>query len=43
MEEMDGRGVAAVLAADADLQAGPGPASALDAGAHEVAHALGVD
>src|SRR5437762_178183 len=43
VEEVNRCGVAAVLAADSDLQLGTRLASALDADAHEIAHALHVD
>ena len=43
MEEMDGRRVAAVLTADADLEVGPRLATALDAGPHEIPDALRVN
>src|SRR5204863_3798920 len=43
VEEMNRRGVAAVLAADSDLQRGTRLASALDADADEIADALHVD
>src|SRR5436190_13549568 len=43
VEEMDRRRVAAVLAADAELEIGPRRAAAFDADAHEIADALDVD
>ena len=43
MAEADGGGVAAVLAADAELEVGPCLAAALAADPHELAHALAVD
>src|SRR5581483_153279 len=41
--EGDGGGIAAMLAADADLEAGPRLAAALGAEAHELAHPVPVD
>ena len=43
MEEADGLGVPAVLAAHAHLHRRLGGAAALDAQAHHAAHAVGVD
>src|SRR5450759_2299273 len=43
VEEVNRRRVAAVLAADPELQVGPAPTAALDAVAHEVADSLYVD
>src|SRR5262245_7537596 len=43
VEEMNRRRVAAVLAADAELEIGPHRAAAFDADAHEIADALDVD
>src|SRR5581483_11578078 len=43
VEEGDRCRVAAVLAADADLEIGPHPAAALGADPHQLAHAVGID
>src|SRR5262249_42960556 len=43
MEELDRVGVAAMLAADTDLQIGPGATPPLSAHLHQLAHALLVD
>ena len=43
MAEFDGRGVAAVLAADAELDVGAGPAAFGDGDLHERADALCVE
>ena len=43
MAERDGGGIAAVLAADAELQVAARAAAALHADPHELAHALAVD
>src|SRR5207244_2657569 len=43
VKEVDRRRVAAVLAADADLEIAPRPTPALDADANEIAHAFDID
>jgi hypothetical protein len=43
MEEVDGVGIAAVLAADADLEVGPGGPAPFDADLDQFADALDVE